>query len=129
MPGLKWQIIELLILAIPIACIARTVIFEDIFKEPREWCRKNSQSCRRVLQRKFFYVFTCEYCFSHYVTIVVLLITRFKLLFDDWRGYLVSFFSLVFVANVYLNLYARLRMELHKEKALIKSIDGDESAQ
>jgi hypothetical protein len=120
---LSHQILELLILAIPVACIARTVIFEEIFREPREWCKKKSEACRKFMQRKFFYLFTCEYCFSHYITAIFLFITRFKMLFDDWRGYLISFFALVFVANAYMNLYARLRVEIHKEKAVIKSIE------
>jgi len=120
---LTHQIIELFILAIPIACVARTVVFEEIFEEAREWCRWRSEKCRSLAERKFFYLFTCEYCFSHYIAAIFLVITRFKLLFPDWRGYLISFFSLVFVANAYLNAYARLRVEIHKEKAVIKSIE------
>jgi len=120
---LTHQILELFILAIPIACIARTVVFEELFAEARDWCRQRSQQCRRFTSRKFFYLFTCEYCFSHYLAALFLIITRFKLLFPDWRGYLISFFSLVFVANAYLNAYARLRVEIHKEKAVIKSIE------
>src|SRR5579872_4220430 len=95
------QIVELFVLAIPIACIARTFVFEEIFKEPREWCRQRSEKCRGLVERKFFYLFTCEYCFSHYITAIFLVITRYKLLYDDWRGYLISFFSLVFLANAY----------------------------
>jgi hypothetical protein len=30
-------------------------------------------------------LFTCEYCFSHYVTVFFLLITRYNLLYADWR--------------------------------------------
>jgi hypothetical protein len=121
------QIVELFTLAIPIACVARTFVFEEIFKEPREWCQRRSEKCRGLLERKFFYLFTCEYCFSHYITVILLFITRFKLLYEDWRGYLISFFSLVFVANVYMNIYARLRVEIHKEKAVIKSIEKKHS--
>src|SRR5215211_3945208 len=92
------QLFWLLVLAIPIACVARTVVYEEIFREPREWCEKKSKTCSTLLQRKFFYLFTCEYCFSHYVTIAFLAITHFQLLYDGWRGYLVAFFALVFVA-------------------------------
>jgi len=110
---INWQeIVGLFVLAIPVACIARTVIFEEVFREPREYCEQKSKVCRALLARKFFYLFTCEYCFSHWVTVAVLIITRFHLLFDDWRGYMVAFFSLVFVANLYLNLYSRLRVEI-----------------
>jgi hypothetical protein len=114
----------MILIAIPIACVSRTVVFEEIFQEARDWCKDRSQVCRRWYERKFFYLFTCEYCFSHYVTVIFLIITRFKLIFDDWRGYLLSFFSLVFIANALLNLYARLRVEIHKEKAVIQSIES-----
>jgi hypothetical protein len=120
MNPLLHQIVALLVLAIPIACVARTVVFEEVFREPREWCKHRSQTCRRLVERKFFYLFTCEYCFSHYVTLFFLIVTRYKLLFDDWRGYLIGFFALVFVANAYLNLYSRLRVDITSEKKAIE---------
>jgi len=110
------QIIYLFVLAIPIACIAWTVTHEEVFREPREFCVEQSQRCRRLVQRKFFYLFTCEYCFSHYVTLFFLIITRYKLLFPDWRGYLVGGFALVWVANQYMSLYNRLRVDIKGEK-------------
>jgi hypothetical protein len=119
------QIFWLLILAIPIACVSRTVVFEEIFREPRDWCMHKSQTCRSIFQRKFFYLFTCEYCFSHYVTAFFLVVTRFKLLFDDWRGYLLSFFALVLVANSYLNLYSRLRVDITQAKVETKKIEKE----
>ena len=78
------QLAYLFILAVPIACIAWTITHEEVFREPREWCKNKSEKCNRLFKRKFFYLFTCEYCFSHYVTIVLLIITRFKLLYADW---------------------------------------------
>jgi hypothetical protein len=44
----------------------------------------------------------------------------YHLMFDDWRGYLVAFFALVFVANAYLNLYGRLRVDITSEKKEIE---------
>lgn len=113
------QFAFLFLLAIPIASVAWTVTHEEVFREPREWCKKNSETCHRLLSRKFFYLFTCEYCFSHYVTIVFLVISRFKLLLLDWRGYLLSFFALVWVANVYMNLYAHIRLDVKRERVEI----------
>lgn len=125
MEPLLQQIVSLLLLAIPIACVAWTVTHEEIFKEPREYCVKKSQECRKLLERKFFYLFTCEYCFSHYVTAIFLFITEFKLLYEDWRGYLVSFFALVFVANVYMSLFGYLRQSLKSEKIEAKLKDNE----
>ena len=110
------QIFSLLILAIPVACVARTVVFEEIFREPREWFARHAQCGTSMLKRKFCYLFTCEYCFSHWVTLFFLILTQFKLLLPDWRGYIISFFALVFVANAYLNLYSRLRVDITSEK-------------
>jgi hypothetical protein len=114
--SLTYQLISLFVLAIPIACVTWTITHEDIFREPREWCVKNSQTCRRLLQRKFFYLFTCEYCFSHYVTAVFLLITRYKLLYDGWKGYLIAGFSLVWIANMYMGLLGRLRLDIKQQR-------------
>jgi len=68
------QILWLFVLAIPVACISWTVIREEVFREPREYCIDKSQKASKLIIRKFFYLFTCEYCFSHYVTIFILLL-------------------------------------------------------
>lgn len=116
MQSLGVQIVLLFVIAIPVACVAWTVTHEEVFREPREFCVSRSQSCRRWYQRKFFYLFTCEYCFSHYVTILFLFVTRYKLLYEDWRGYLLALFALVWVANQYMSLYNRLRLDIKSEK-------------
>ncbi|CAN5549005.1 hypothetical protein BH10BAC3_BH10BAC3_15890 [soil metagenome] len=110
------QVSTLFIMAIPIACIAWTVTHEEIFREPREYCERCSKQRKTLLARKFFYVFTCEYCFSHYVTMLFLIITGYKLLFSDWRGYLIGGFSLVWIANFYMSIYNLLRTDLKQEK-------------
>jgi hypothetical protein len=110
------QIVWLFVLAIPIACVAWTVTHEEVFREQREYCLERSRNARRLFTRKFFYLPTCEYCFSHYVTIFFLILTRYRLLLDDWRGYLISFFALVAVANVYMSAFGRLRQEVKTEK-------------
>jgi hypothetical protein len=97
--------------------VAWTVTHEEVFREPREYCRRMSSDCRSAAARKFFYLFTCEYCFSHYVTLFFLGLTGFQLLLDDWRGYLLSFFALVWVANLYMSLYGRLRVDIRAERA------------
>ena len=129
--SLSAQIVTLFLLAIPVECVAWTVTHEDVFREPREFCVRKSETCARWYQRKFFYLFTCEYCFSHYVALLFLFVTRYKLLYDDWRGYLVGGLALVWVANQYLSLYGRLRLDIKSEKieAEIKEkIAEDESS-
>lgn len=79
----RQQLLSLLIIALPIAAIAWTVTHEELFREFHEMCLAGSEKCRRAYPRKFYYIFTCEFCFSHYVTAAFLLLTRFKLLFTD----------------------------------------------
>jgi hypothetical protein len=114
------QIFWLFILSIPIACIAWTVTHEEVFREPREYCINKSLHCKTLLERKFFYLFTCEYCFSHYITILFLFLTGYKLLLNDWRGYIIAGFSLVWIANIYMSLFAFIRKDITKENTEIK---------
>ena len=117
--SLGQQVLVLFTLALPVASVAWTVTHEAIFREMQDFCRNKSKSCSTVLQRKFFYLFTCEYCFSHYVSAIFLAITRFKLLFPDWRGYLISLFALVWVCNFYISIYNRLRLNIKHEHIAI----------
>ena len=117
------QILWLFILAIPIACISWTVTFEELFREPREYCIRRSQHDKTILGRKLFFLFTCEYCFSHYITIIFLFLTDYKLLINDWRGYVIAGFSLVWTANIYMNLYGLIRQGIKKEKTEIKVLE------
>lgn len=98
-----------------------TVTHEEVLREPREWCVHRSETCLSFLQRKFFYLLTCEYCFSHYVTAAFLFVTRFTMLYTGWRGYLVAGFSLVWVANVYMSAFGRLRLEIKHEHVEIEA--------
>lgn len=125
MMDISTQILWLFTLAIPIACISWTVTHEEVFREPREWCLNHSQNDKKLLKRKFFYLFTCEYCFSHYITLFFLFFSDFKLLLTDSRGYIIAGFALVFVANIYMSLFALLRQAIKKEKVEIKKIETD----
>ena len=75
----------------------------------------------RTYQRKFFYLFTCEYCFSHYVAAGAVLLTGYRLLLPDWRGALLAWFTLVWVANIYMSLFGRLRLDIKRERVEIKA--------
>jgi len=119
--SLGLQIVWLFVLAIPIACIAWTVAHEEVFREPREYCKRQTRVAPSPLRRKFYYLFTCEFCFSHYVTILFLILTRYKLLMGDWRGYLLALFALVWVANQYMSVYGRLRLDIQHERIAIKT--------
>ena len=110
------QVYWLLILSLAVASVAWTVTQEEIFREPREYCKRRSENAKNIFVQKFFYVFTCEYCFSHWVTLFFLILSEFRLGFDDWRGYVVSWFALVWVANHLISIYGRLRLGIKSER-------------
>jgi len=116
----KLQLLWLFVLAAPIACVAWTVTHEEVFREIREWCAHKSERCPHLYQRKFFYLFTCEYCFSHYVAAGAVWVTGYRLLLPDWRGAVIAWFTLVWIANVYINLFGRLRLDIKRERVEIK---------
>jgi GAF domain-containing protein len=116
--GIAEQIFWLIILSAVVASIAWTVTQEEIFREFREYCAERSKNCKELTKRKFFYVFTCEYCFSHWVTILILILTGFQLLIDDWRGYILAFFTIPWIANQLMSIYRRLRVGIKHEDAL-----------
>ncbi len=122
---LSTQVVWLFILALPIACIAWTVTHEEVFREPREYCERRVDNSRNLAERKFFYLFTCEYCFSHYVTAFFLIVTRYKLLYQDWRGYLIAFFALPFLSNLYIGIYGKTKLVVKKERVAIKSLQEE----
>jgi hypothetical protein len=122
------QFAFLFLLSIPIASISWTVTHEEVFRELREWCAGKSKECRKLYQRKLFYLFICEYCFSHYVTAAFLLLTRFTLLYDDWRGYVISEFALVWLANIHMSIFNRLRLDIKHEKVAIAKDEQEQSS-
>ena len=117
--SLSQQAAALFLLALPVACATWTVTHEEVFREPRDYCKQQSHDARSLPLRKAFYLFTCEYCFSHYVTAFALFLFRFQLLYTGWRGYLIAWFAVIWIANVYMSLYSRLRVDIKHENVAI----------
>jgi hypothetical protein len=118
--SLGHEVAALFVLAMPVASIAWTVTHEEVLREPREWCTARSKGSPSWLARKMFYIVSCEYCFSHWVALAVLILTRYTLLFAGWRGFLVAGFSLVWISNLYMSFFARLRLEIREERIEIE---------
>lgn len=116
MASLSTQITWLFILSVPVACVAWTVTHEEIFSEFNSYCKNRIAKARNIFQRKLFYAFTCEFCFSHYVTALALVMTKYTLLLPGWRGYIIAGFAIVWIANCYMSIYGWLRVSLKKER-------------
>jgi hypothetical protein len=116
------QIYWLVILSMVVSSIAWTVTQEEIFREWRDKFKERSETAGNILVKKFFYVWTCEYCFSHWVTLLILFLTDFRLLIDDWRGYILAFFGIAWVANQFMSLYRGIRVDIKHENALAEQV-------
>ena len=57
------------------------------------------------------------------MAIAFIALARLKLLLPDWRGYVISLFAVVFVANLYMSLFGRLRLEIRKEREEISELE------
>ena len=117
------QLVWLFTLAIPVACVGWTVTHEELFREPRDYALERSSSDPRMLVRKFFYLLTCEYCFSHYVALAAVLGTGFHLLMDDWRGTVIAWLAVVWVANQYMGVHGRLRVGIKSQHTEIRVLE------
>jgi hypothetical protein len=112
-------LLHLLILAIPVATVTWTVTHEEVFREPREWCQARSERANTLLGRKLYYLLTCEFCFSFYVSGAATALTGFRLLYSGLGGAVVAWLSLVWIANFYMSVYARVRLDIKRERVEI----------
>jgi type VI protein secretion system component VasK len=117
------QLISLFVLAVPIAAVAWTITHEEVFHELRQRIRKARQESGSRVVRKFLYLFLCDFCLSHWVALFFLILADFQLLIDGWRGYLIGFFALTWIANQYIAIYARLRLDLRREQVEIEATE------
>jgi hypothetical protein len=126
--SLSTQLVWLFVLAAPVACVAWTVTHEELFAELHGWCVRQSRRRRSLVVRKFFYVFTCEYCFSHYVAAATIALSGFRLLNSGWTGALIAWLAVVWVANVYMSLFVRLRLDIKRERVEIDVVEEQKAA-
>ncbi|MGA8619916.1 MAG: hypothetical protein WB660_15520 [Candidatus Sulfotelmatobacter sp.] len=59
------------------------------------------------------------------MAVLFLIITRFRLLYPDWRGYLIALFAMVWVGNQYMSIYNHLRLDIKHEQVEIHSKDEE----
>jgi hypothetical protein len=44
-------------------------------------------------------------------------------LIDDWRGYVLAFFAIPWIANQMMSIYRRLRVDIKHEDLLAKEVE------
>lgn len=125
-------------LAVPVAIIVRAFTTEEIFRQPREFCAQQHQHyddltangaqrfagrLRYLLLAKLCYVPTCDFCFSFWVSLVVVWIAEYSMYYNGWRGFALATFVVMGVANVYLSGFSHLRVDLRKERAVAETIE------
>jgi hypothetical protein len=116
-------VVWLFVMALPVACLAWTITQEEVFREPRDYAQRQKQEAPQGWKRKFYYLLTCPYCFSHYVAALFLALTQYKLLYQDWRGYIIALFALVWTANQYMSIYALLRQALKEKRFTATAVE------
>ena len=67
-------------------------------------------------------------CFSHYIAAAAVALSDFRLLLDGWVGALIAWLSLVWVANLYMSLFVRLRLDIKRERVEINMEEGQQRA-
>ncbi len=119
------QIVGLFVLSLAVACASWTVTQEEVFRGLREYAQRQMECPESPWRRKCFYLFTCHYCFSHYIAIFFIAITGYKLYMPNWTGYVIALFALVWVSNLNMSFYAWLRQQYKTQKFEAKAVEHD----
>lgn len=131
-------VLHVAILALPVACVSWTVTHEKVFEPMRQWfddihTARYSFTRERGWVERFLrhmaYAPTCEYCFSHYVAMVALWFYPVPMLLfasnftHPLATIVLTWFALVWVANLYMNLHFRLRLSIRESGNRSKVIE------
>jgi hypothetical protein len=119
--------LDILMLAIPVACCSWTIAETEVFRSVREsiarWAGWNKGTDAKGWKQKVAYLPSCYYCTSHYVALAFLALHPFTTLTPDVRGYAVSWFSIVGVSAVYLTTYNGMRVALRWGQAVANTAE------
>jgi hypothetical protein len=110
--------LEFLGYAAVVFVICRALTAEEIFREPRERLQDYFKEEKHPkLLRKLAYMPTCPFCGSFWVTVITVAVANYQLIHDDWRGYVVAHAATMLTANIYMEVFNRLRIDNRKERA------------
>lgn len=110
----------LLLYALVVAVISRTVTQEEIFREVKEYAKDiATDPARGWWKRKLFYPLTCQYCFSHWVAAVLVLVSGYDVTLAESMtlfSFVFSVLVLVGVANLMLVLYELITLKIQHQR-------------
>jgi hypothetical protein len=107
-----------LVMAATVAILARAAAMEEVFSEPRQWLTKRAEDGSRAwVVRKVCYMSCCPFCLSFWLSLLVVIACEHWLFFDDWRGLILSVFAVMGIANVYMECFSRLRLDVRRNRA------------
>lgn len=98
---------KILVLGLIVSSISWNVTQEELFKDFRDWICAWSKN-KSLAHKKCAYLFTCYYCFAHYVALGV------YLMFNEpvYDSHIIGYFCLLVCAHVELTLFNLLRVVL-----------------
>jgi len=120
------MIATICLLALPVACVSWTIAEAEVSRSIREriakWANWHKDADGKYppthgWKQKLAYLPTCYYCTSHYVALAFLHLHPFHTLTEDFRGYIISWFSVVGMTAIYCTSYNLLRVLLRWGKA------------
>lgn len=114
-----------LLIAAMVAVFSWAATKEEIFKDLRthyfeKWCK--DQRLPYII-RKICYIPTCEYCFSFWFTVLVTILFRHKLNYDDYigyhdcRSYILAHGVTWAIAVLYMSIYQLIRVDIRHAQA------------
>lgn len=125
------QLIAVVLHSLPVACVAWTMTHEEVFRDWWELAGSKADAAKSKWEEtrslgwwachKFCYLFTCEYCFSHWVALGLMLLTGFRILYDGFTGHLLAFFAVVWTANLFMGIHQKFRVQIRKDRADAKA--------
>jgi hypothetical protein len=109
---------EAIIIGAMVAVFSWAATKEEVFSDLRKnyfqpWCKDHTLP---YLVRKVCYIPTCEYCFSFWFTLLMMLVFRHQVWYDDWRGYVLAHGVTWASAVLYMSIYQRIRVDIRYEQ-------------
>jgi hypothetical protein len=57
------------------------------------------------------------------VGVVAIAFTGFQMMLADWRGYVIAWLAVTAISNLYLAVFAHLRVEISKERTELRQAE------